>query len=547
MIKLKQALLLLALIVLIDPQSVHAEQEFQTEYIVSYKIVPNGEALVTYDITIINRKADVVATKYTLSLKQMNIYGIIGTDNKGVMDVEVINEENITSLNATLNDPAIGENKKNNFQIIFKTKNIANKVGDVWNVNIPQIQNLELTNKYDVTLEVPVNFGPTIFVSPSPLSIKTENNNYVFFFNKNLLLDKGITSSFGEYQTLNYRVRYQLKNDTVLSNIQEIALPPGMKNRQMVQYNDIEPRPYKVRMDKDGNVLAQYKVPAKSVLEVLLTGSARLIGEQINPDFGGKKSDIPGDLIKKYTGDSKYWDVYSVDIQKIAKDLYDDKKNVSQNAQNAYDYVTKTLYYDLNAPSQELVDRRGGLAALKEPGKSACMEYTDLFISIVRAMGIPARELNGYAFNNTEANLPLSINLKGGDFLHAWPEYYDPEFGWIAVDPTWGSTSGMDYFTKLDTNHFAFVTKGLNSEYPLPAGAYRIDENEKLVEIEFSQDEKDYFTDETAYEQAKKFVTGQRPSVFQIIAIIVTAALVLLFLYVVMLKPELIRKVFVRK
>ncbi|KKS22664.1 MAG: hypothetical protein UU80_C0004G0054, partial [candidate division WWE3 bacterium GW2011_GWA1_41_8] len=99
----------------------------------------------------------------------------------------------------------------------------------------------------------------------------------------------------------------------------------------------------------------------------------------------------------------------------------------------------------------------------------------------------------------------------------------------------------------LDTNHFAFVTKGLNSEYPLPAGAYRIDENEKLVEIEFSQDEKDYFTDETAYEQAKKFVTGQRPSVFQIIAIIVTAALVLLFLYVVMLKPELIRKVFVRK
>jgi hypothetical protein len=104
-------------------------------------------------------------------------------------------------------------------------------------------------------------------------------------------------------------------------------------------------------------------------------------------------------------------------------------------------------------------------------------------------MGIPARELNGYAIA-TEGNnkTPLSINLKGGDLLHAWPEFYDVEFGWVPVDPTWGNTSGIDYFTKLDTNHFVFVIKGLDSELPLPAGAYKLDGSEKQVEVAFAQD-----------------------------------------------------------
>ena len=102
-------------------------------------------------------------------------------------------------------------------------------------------------------------------------------------------------------------------------------------------------------------------------------------------------------------------------------------------------------------------------------------------------MGIPARELNGFAFTNEEVNKPLSLNLTGGDLLHAWPEYFDPILGWVQIDPTWGNTSGVDYFSKLDTNHFVFSIKGMNSEYPLPAGAYRFDGDKKLIEVVFAQ------------------------------------------------------------
>lgn len=103
-------------------------------------------------------------------------------------------------------------------------------------------------------------------------------------------------------------------------------------------------------------------------------------------------------------------------------------------------------------------------------------------------MGIPSRELNGYAFTRESNLTPLSISLRGGDLLHSWAEFYDPNFGWVQVDPTWGNTSKADYFTKMDTSHFVFVTKGLDSEYPYPAGTYKIDGTEKQVEVEVAQD-----------------------------------------------------------
>jgi hypothetical protein len=105
-------------------------------------------------------------------------------------------------------------------------------------------------------------------------------------------------------------------------------------------------------------------------------------------------------------------------------------------------------------------------------------------------MGIPARELNGYAIaSDTGANTPLSLNVQGGDLLHAWVEFYDPEYGWIAIDPTWGSTSKIDYFTKLDTNHLVFAIKGTDPYLPLPAGTYKTDGEKKQVNVDFATSE----------------------------------------------------------
>jgi hypothetical protein len=55
------------------------------------------------------------------------------------------------------------------------------------------------------------------------------------------------------------------------------------------------------------------------------------------------------------------------------------------------------------------------------------------------------------------------------------------------VDPTWGNTTGgIDYFNTLDFDHFAFVIKGQDSSYPIPAGGYKLsqDINTKDVNVQ---------------------------------------------------------------
>src|SRR5690606_16956842 len=81
---------------------------------------------------------------------------------------------------------------------------------------------------------------------------------------------------------------------------------------------------------------------------------------------------------------------------------------------------------------------------------------------------------------------PLSLV---DDVLHAWPEYYDKDKKqWVMIDPTWGNTTkGMDYFNTLDFEHITFVVKGLDSEYPIPAGGYKFDKKSMDIEIQFVQ------------------------------------------------------------
>ena len=150
--------------------------------------------------------------------------------------------------------------------------------------------------------------------------------------------------------------------------------------------------------------------------------------------------------------------------------------------------MVKGLKYDFSRVTQSK-SRLGALGVLNNPSSAVCLEFTDLFIALARAAGIPAREVDGFAYTQNSKQRPLSLEK---DILHAWPEYYDKELQtWIMVDPTWGNTtSGVDYFNMLDFDHIAFVIKGSNSSYPVPAGGYKFPgkEDQKDVEVFFTKE-----------------------------------------------------------
>lgn len=465
-----------------------ADENFIINYDIRYEIQENGETLVTQNTTITSLKSDVVPTTYTFKTKYMDVYDIAAETNGKKTEVrkDTSGNSDVTVI-VPFSTYSIGEGKQNTVELTYKTKGIASKVGDVWNIYIQGIDTPETTTIYNIVLSVPESMGPKIFVSPAPTSEKFENGKNIYYFAKENFTAKGVSAAFGKHQSLNFRIKYQLENNRILGSVYEVALPPDIKNVQQVKYDSIDPKPRKIRLDKDGNALALFWVGPKKKLEVTLTGQAKILGRQINPDLGGKFESLPKDLIRTYTKQQKFWEVNNKEIQNFSSSLFDSGLNVSQNTKRIYDYITANISYDHSAAEKNVVERKGALAALTQRGSFTCMEFTDLFVATARAMGIPAREINGYAFTNDDIEKPISISLKGGDTLHAWAEYYDPFYGWVQVDPTWGTTSGTDYFTKLDTNHVAFAIKGKSSEYPYPAGAYTFSDNQKLVDIDFSE------------------------------------------------------------
>ena len=487
-------ILFIALILLIIPKETVAQDQFETSYDIIYKVSSNGETTIDQNIEIKNREEDVLATTYSVTVKQMEIYEVSGTDTAGELEIDVKRdtEKGATIINAQLRDKIIGEGRKNELRISYKTKDLANKVGSIWNINLPKTANLSNVKDYKATLQIPEDFGPLIFISPTPKEEDESESFKTYKFSEEELSGKAVTAAFGTNQMVNFKLSYHLQNDSLLPSKQEIALPPTIKGQQEIYYKSLEPLPEKIYEDEDGNIMAIYKVRSKSNEKIQLTGSAKISGKQIKPSFGGKISSLPPNLVKMYTQDQEYWETESEKIAKTAEELFDPNDTVSENAQEVYKYITEHLEYNYDIVQESYIERQGALEALTRDEAWACMEFTDLFIALTRAMGIPSRELNGYAFSTAENVVPVSIDLKSGDMLHAWAEYYDPNFGWIPVDPTWGTTSGIDYFTKLDTNHFAFVIKGLDSKYPYPAGSYRIDPNEKQVNVDFAENKIDF-------------------------------------------------------
>lgn len=74
--------------------------------------------------------------------------------------------------------------------------------------------------------------------------------------------------------------------------------------------------------------------------------------------------------------------------------------------------------------------------------KGVCGDYSTLYISMLRCLGIPARFAAGYVYSN----------LYLGYGAHAWTEVYVPSYGWISVDPTIGE------FGWLSPSHAKFET-----------------------------------------------------------------------------------------
>lgn len=448
------------LIILFAPSSAFAQENFTTDYNVTYNVLENALTHVTFDITLTNKTTQYYASSYNIQVGFKDIDNVLVRDT-GKITPQITKNDDGNNIEISFNDRVVGLDKKNNFSISFDTKDIAQKSGNIWNINIPGLTEQKEYNSFNVNVIVPKFLGNPSYIKPNTGKFY----NYNLTFTKDELGESGISVSFGKEQIYNFNLSYHLKNSNLFPIKTEIALPPST-NYQDVQISDIDPKPQNVTQDKDGNWLAQYILSPNKKIDVSVSGKAKIM---LSP----KKEPSSDEELKEYVKEQPYWETNRKEIRDLAVKL--------KTPYAIFQYVVNTLTYDFERVLNNK-PRAGALETLKNPTSAVCLEFTDLFIAIARAAGIPAREMNGFAFTQNSKERPLSL-VK--DVLHAWPEYYDYDLQtWVMIDPTWeNTTGGVDYFYTLDFDHFAFIIKGASSTYPVPAGGYKISENNNTKDI----------------------------------------------------------------
>ena len=399
------------------------------------------------------------------------ITNIKATRNKRDLAIKTDKKEDNIEIYVQFNDQVVGSGRSINFEVTYDAKDVAKLKGNNLEVSLPGIGK-DYAGGYDLDVLIPsARNSVSARINPQPAGTKSENGKVIYSFTKDQLTNNSVLMNFGDNQTYDVSLIYFLKNTSTSRARADIALPPSTEY-QTVVYEELNIQPQTVHLDGDGNYIARYMLQPNEEKEIQLK-TKMIVSAQPSHTF----APLTDEQEAQYLKPQEYWDIEASEIQKLAAEL--------KTVDKIYEYVVNTLTYDKARSETASLRRQGSLEALKNPSQAVCMEFTDLFIAISRAAGIPAREVIGYGFTD---QLDESAQTLFADNFHPWPEYYDGQLDrWVQVDPTWeNTTGGQDYFSIFDTNHLAFVRRGISSTSPNGVGGFRRNENDRTVFVSIS-------------------------------------------------------------
>lgn len=119
------------------------------------------------------------------------------------------------------------------------------------------------------------------------------------------------------------------------------------------------------------------------------------------------------------------------EIREKATELAEKENDYFIVVYNIAEWVKNNIKYDLNTLTLSASQKSSWVMWSKE---GVCDEITNLFISMLRAIKIPAKFVSGVVYSN--------MDNKWGN--HGWAEVYFPGHGWVPFDVTLGQYGWID-------------------------------------------------------------------------------------------------------
>ena len=109
-------------------------------------------------------------------------------------------------------------------------------------------------------------------------------------------------------------------------------------------------------------------------------------------------------------------------------DLFDTLLDVNASIFKEFRYVQGST--TLGTTAFQVYSTRSGV----------CQDFSNLFICMMRLLGVPARYMCGYVYTG-----PKNLRHPQSEASHAWVQVYLPEVGWRGFDPTNGILTQTDH------------------------------------------------------------------------------------------------------
>ncbi len=353
----------------------------------------------------------------------------------------------------------------------YRSKGIIYKSGKVRDVFIPGLSTDFVFNDgnrrevINTLVKIPKTLGSLSFAIPNGEVTQDATYYYVRFKQEDLLGRSGWIE-IGTDQTYEFEIiqKYQKSSDFIFgANTFKLIIPRNIKSgniEQSVFFESFSPAPTSIRKDENGNLIAEFSISAATEGEISIKGFAKLKKTSIDYSrYTGLLSAIPAEVIQENTQSANFWEANEPDVKAAAisalGNLTTDKSPVYEIAERLYEYVIDKIDYS-NVKRFGINERQGALTTLRG-GAAVCMEYSDLYIALLRSVGIPARAVFGYGYTGIDSS---------DSSEHQWVEVYIPELGWVSVDTTWGESAPE--LIGGDLNHFYIHIASDNPNTPAP-------------------------------------------------------------------------------
>ena len=422
----------------------------ESDYVVSYTL-SDIKARVVYQISETN-----LSDSHRILSRSINypaeVTNVSATAEGSTLHTSSSYDGTYSSITINFNRMLFGAGTSIDWTLSFDIVNGVQKSGLIRYFFLTGFESDNQTQSYQVNVDVPSTFGSLNFVSARNYETSMHSGNTRYRFSSDSGGLSPVTMMFGEFQAYDFSYNYVVDPTASL----EFAIP-GDRYNQRIIFTSVEPAPAISIRDQDGNYIVKYTPDALAgAQEITISGTALVYASNSTALKATMATETPD--LSTYLKSDEYWEAANSSISSSATALIAGLDTNAKKAEAIYTHVIDTLVYDKNV-NLSTHERKGAAVSILSPEGSVCQEYTDLFIALARAAGVPAREVAGYA-EDVRAEESDALTL------HSWVEFWDETNGWTMADPTWGDSSGGDYFGKVGSDHFVMLTRGADSIDP---------------------------------------------------------------------------------